>query len=53
MNEPPACRPRSRFIGAAEPPATIGDVVFLGSMLPHSLLSKGEGPAQYLVMQGE
>jgi hypothetical protein len=27
--------------------------VFLGSMLPHSLLSKGQGPAQYLVMQGE
>ena len=41
------------LIGAAEPPATMGDVVFLGSMLPHSLLSKGEGPAQYLVMQGE
>jgi (S)-ureidoglycine aminohydrolase len=41
------------LIGAAEPPATIGDVVFLGSMLPHSLLSKGEGPAQYLVIQGE
>ena len=41
------------LIGTAEPPATIGDVVFLGSMLPHSLLSKGSGPAQYLVIQGE
>lgn len=41
------------LIGTNEPPATIGDVVFLGSMLPHSLLSKGEGPAQYLVIQGE
>ncbi len=41
------------LIGTSEPPATIGDVVFLGSMLPHSLLSKGEGPAQYLVIQGE
>ena len=41
------------LIGTAEPPATIGDVVFLGSMLPHSLLSKGEGHAQYLVIQGE
>ena len=41
------------LIGNFEPPATIGDVVFLGSMLPHSLLSKGAGPAQYLVIQGE
>jgi (S)-ureidoglycine aminohydrolase len=41
------------LIGTAEPPATLGDVVFLGSMLPHSLLSKGAGPAQYLVIQGE
>jgi (S)-ureidoglycine aminohydrolase len=41
------------LIGTTEPPATLGDVVFLGSMLPHSLLSKGEGPAQYLVIQGE
>jgi (S)-ureidoglycine aminohydrolase len=41
------------LIGKAEPPATIGDVVFLGSMIPHSLLSKGPGPAQYLVIQGE
>ena len=41
------------LIGTAEPPATLGDVVFLGSMLPHSLLSKGKGPAQYLVIQGE
>jgi (S)-ureidoglycine aminohydrolase len=41
------------LIDTAEPPATIGDVVFLGSMLPHSLLSKGAGPAQYLVIQGE
>jgi (S)-ureidoglycine aminohydrolase len=41
------------LIGTEEPPATLGDVVFLGSMLPHSLLSKGAGPAQYLVIQGE
>ena len=41
------------LLGTEEPPATLGDVVFLGSMLPHSLLSKGEGPAQYLVIQGE
>jgi (S)-ureidoglycine aminohydrolase len=41
------------LIGTGEPPATMGDVVFLGSMLPHSLYSKGEGPAQYLVIQGE
>jgi (S)-ureidoglycine aminohydrolase len=41
------------LIGTAEPPATLGDVVFLGSMLPHSLVSKGAGPAQYLVIQGE
>jgi (S)-ureidoglycine aminohydrolase len=41
------------LIGTNEPPATIGDVVFLGSMLPHSLMSKGSGPAQYLVIQGE
>jgi (S)-ureidoglycine aminohydrolase len=41
------------LIDTAHPPATIGDVVFLGSMLPHSLLSKGAGPAQYLVIQGE
>lgn len=41
------------LIGKAEPPATLGDVVFLGSMIPHSLLSKGPGPAQYLVIQGE
>ena len=41
------------LIGTEEPPATLGDVVFLGSMLPHSLLSKGAGPSQYLVIQGE
>jgi (S)-ureidoglycine aminohydrolase len=41
------------LIGTAQPPATSGDVVFLGSMLPHSLLSKGAEPAQYLVIQGE
>ena len=41
------------LIGAAEPPATASDVVFLGSMIPHSLASKGPGPAQYLVIQGE
>jgi hypothetical protein len=41
------------LIGTEQPPATMGDVVFLGSMIPHSLLSKGAGPAQYLVIQGE
>ena len=41
------------LIGATEPPATASDVVFLGSMIPHSLASKGPGPAQYLVIQGE
>jgi (S)-ureidoglycine aminohydrolase len=41
------------LIGKFEPPAALGDVVFLGSMLPHSLLSKGPGQAQYLVIQGE
>jgi (S)-ureidoglycine aminohydrolase len=41
------------LIGKTEPPATSGDVVFLGSMIPHSLASKGAGPAQYLVIQGE
>lgn len=41
------------LIGTTEPRATLGDVVFLGSMLRHSLVSKGPGPAQYLVIQGE
>jgi (S)-ureidoglycine aminohydrolase len=41
------------LIGKSEPAATLGDVVFLGSMIPHSLLSKGSGSAQYLVIQGE
>ena len=41
------------LIGTTEPPATASDVVFLGSMIPHSLASKGPGPAQYLVIQGE
>jgi (S)-ureidoglycine aminohydrolase len=41
------------LIGSREPPATGGDIVFLGSMIPHSLASKGAGPAQYLVIQGE
>jgi (S)-ureidoglycine aminohydrolase len=41
------------LIGPAEPHATASDVVFLGSMIPHSLASKGPGPAQYLVLQGE
>ena len=41
------------LIGKTEPPAALGDVVFLGSMIPHSLLSKGPGPSQYLVIQGE
>lgn len=41
------------LIGTTEPPATASDIVFLGSMIPHSLASKGPGPAQYLVIQGE
>jgi (S)-ureidoglycine aminohydrolase len=41
------------LLGTAQPPATASDVVFLGSMIPHSLASKGPGPAQYLVIQGE
>jgi (S)-ureidoglycine aminohydrolase len=41
------------LIGTTEPSATASDVVFLGSMIPHSLASKGPGPAQYLVIQGE
>jgi (S)-ureidoglycine aminohydrolase len=41
------------LIGTTEPPASESDVVFLGSMIPHSLASKGPGPAQYLVIQGE
>ena len=41
------------LIGPTEPPATLGDVVFLGSMIPHSLGNTGRGPAQYLVIQGE
>jgi (S)-ureidoglycine aminohydrolase len=41
------------LIGTAEPPATASDIVFLGSMIPHSLASMGPGPAQYLVIQGE
>jgi (S)-ureidoglycine aminohydrolase len=41
------------LIGTEQPLATLGDVVFLGSMIPHSLASKGPGPAQYLVIQGE
>jgi (S)-ureidoglycine aminohydrolase len=41
------------LIGTTEPPATLGDVVFLGSMIPHSLGNTGRGPAQYLVIQGE
>jgi (S)-ureidoglycine aminohydrolase len=41
------------LIGERHPHATTGDVVFLGSMIPHSLANTGKGPAQYLVIQGE
>ncbi len=41
------------LVGDAHPPATASDVVFLGSMIPHSLGNTGKGPAQYLVIQGE
>jgi (S)-ureidoglycine aminohydrolase len=41
------------LIGEERPPASAGDVVFLGSMIPHSLGNIGKGPTQYLVIQGE
>ena len=41
------------LIGDAHPPATADDIVFLGSMIPHSLGNTGKGSAQYLVIQGE
>jgi (S)-ureidoglycine aminohydrolase len=41
------------LIGEARPTATASDVVFLGSMIPHSLGNIGKGTAQYLVIQGE
>jgi (S)-ureidoglycine aminohydrolase len=41
------------LIGDAHPPATASDIVFLGSMIPHSLGNIGKGPTQYLVIQGE
>lgn len=41
------------LIDNAKPIATASDIVFLGSMLPHSLGNIGKGPTQYLVIQGE
>jgi (S)-ureidoglycine aminohydrolase len=41
------------LIGTEHPPASASDVVFLGSMIPHSLGNIGKGPTQYLVIQGE
>jgi (S)-ureidoglycine aminohydrolase len=41
------------LIGAAHPRAASSDIVFLGSMIPHSLANVGKGPTQYLVIQGE
>ncbi|MDB4883879.1 MAG: cupin [Gemmatimonadetes bacterium] len=41
------------LIGDRRAPATASDVVFLGSMIPHSLNNTGKGPTQYLVIQGE
>ena len=41
------------LIGDAHPRAAASDIVFLGSMIPHSLGNVGKGPTQYLVIQGE
>jgi (S)-ureidoglycine aminohydrolase len=41
------------LIGDKHPPASASDIVFLGSMIPHSLGNIGKGPTQYLVIQGE
>jgi (S)-ureidoglycine aminohydrolase len=41
------------LIGDAHPRASASDVVFLGSMIPHSLRNVGKGSTQYLVIQGE
>jgi (S)-ureidoglycine aminohydrolase len=41
------------LIGDSHPPASASDIVFLGSMIPHSLGNTGKGSTQYLVIQGE
>lgn len=41
------------LIGDSHPRAAASDIVFLGSMIPHSLGNVGKGPTQYLVIQGE
>jgi (S)-ureidoglycine aminohydrolase len=41
------------LIGDTHPRAATSDIVFLGSMIPHSLGNVGKGPTQYLVIQGE
>jgi (S)-ureidoglycine aminohydrolase len=41
------------LIGDERPKASASDIVFLGSMIPHSLGNVGKGPTQYLVIQGE
>jgi (S)-ureidoglycine aminohydrolase len=41
------------LIGDTHPRAAASDIVFLGSMIPHSLGNVGKGPTQYLVIQGE
>ncbi|MEO6528067.1 MAG: cupin domain-containing protein [Gemmatimonadaceae bacterium] len=41
------------LIGERRPTATLGDIVFLGSQIPHSLGNTGKGATQYLVIQGE
>jgi uncharacterized cupin superfamily protein len=41
------------LLGDTHPRAGGSDIVFLGSMIPHSLGNIGTGPTQYLVIQGE
>jgi (S)-ureidoglycine aminohydrolase len=41
------------LLGDTHPRAGGSDIVFLGSMVPHSLGNIGKGPTQYLVIQGE
>ncbi|MEO8562160.1 MAG: hypothetical protein ABI601_08810 [bacterium] len=41
------------LLGDAHPKASASDIVFLGSMIPHSLANIGKGPTAYLVIQGE
>jgi len=41
------------LIGTTHPQATASDIVFLGTMIPHSLGNIGKGSTQYLVIQGE